>query len=40
MKNEHKHDLQVLWDGFDGWVLVKCKECDYMEYLFKEMEIK
>jgi len=39
---KHEHDLEVLWDGFDGWTLVRCKdpECDYQEHLFEGREIK
>lgn len=42
MNNKHEHDLEVLWDGFDGWVLVRCKDigCDYMKHLFEGKEIK
>jgi len=38
---EHKHNLKVLWDGFDGWTLVKCTDydCDYMEHLYNGKEI-
>ena len=39
--SKHDHNLRVLWDGFDGWILVKCTDhdCDYMEYLFNGKEV-
>ncbi len=32
----HKHDLEILWDGFDGWIRVRCKDfdCDFEGEIF------